>query len=246
MTAGRTNEVLGARWDEIDTVTKVWTIPAGRMKAGREHRVPLSPPALALVEQMRALRQNEYLFPGDKRAALSNMALLMMLRRMKRDDLTAHGFRSTFRTWAAERTNYPREVVETALAHVVGSKVEAAYQRGDMFEKRQRLMYAWTASATVPPSRAWLYRCTGLSLKSRHWQWSDGPNRSVPWVQIPSLRQSFCDQLSPPRFAALKSPITTAFARKPPHCVEPVRPEILSLGPFVSKPPDCADLVRFS
>jgi integrase len=92
---------------------------------------------------MQAVRQNEYVFPGDRRAQLSNMALLMVLRRMKRSEITAHGFRATFRTWAAERTNFPREVVEAALAHTVGNKVEAAYQRGDMFAKRQRLMDAW-------------------------------------------------------------------------------------------------------
>jgi integrase len=143
LTAARTGEVIGARWDEIDMEAKIWTIPASRMKAGREHRVPLAESALAVLIHMQSLRQNEYVFPGDQRAQLSNMALLMVLRRMKRGDITAHGFRSTFRTWAAERTNFAQEVVETALAHVVGNKVEAAYQRGDMFEKRRRLMTAW-------------------------------------------------------------------------------------------------------
>lgn len=152
LTAARTKEVLGARWDEIDIENQLWTIPASRMKAGREHRVPLSNAAMAVVERMRSLRENEYLFPGDRRAALSSMALLMTLRRMKRQELTAHGFRSTFRTWAAERTNYPREVVETALAHVVGDKVEAAYQRGDLFEKRQRLMDAWAGFCNSVPT----------------------------------------------------------------------------------------------
>jgi integrase len=143
LTAARTNEVLGAKWDEIDG--EVWTVPASRMKAGREHRVPLSKPAIAIIEKMRALRESEYVFPGSTRATLSNMALLMTLRRMGRTDLTAHGFRSTFRTWAAERTNFPHEVVEAALAHSVGDKVVAAYQRGDFFDKRQRLMEAWAA-----------------------------------------------------------------------------------------------------
>jgi integrase len=143
LTAARTGEVIGARWDEIDMQTKIWTIPASRMKAGREHRVPLAEHSLAVLTHMQSLRQNEYVFPGDQRAQLSNMALLMVLRRMKRGDITAHGFRSTFRTWAAERTNFAQEVVETALAHVVGNKVEAAYQRGDMFEKRRRLMTVW-------------------------------------------------------------------------------------------------------
>ena len=143
LTATRTNEVIGARWDEIDLAARVRTIPESRMKAGREHRVPLSDAAISVVKRMQSVRQNDYVFPGERRATLSNMALLMTLRRMNRDDLTTHGFRSTFRTWAAERTDFPREVVEAALAHVVGNKVEAAYQRGDMFDKRRRLMNAW-------------------------------------------------------------------------------------------------------
>jgi integrase len=144
LTAARTNEVLGAKWSEIDEHERVWIVPAERMKGGKDHRVPLSKAAWAIIEQMKPLRQNDYVFPGDRRAMLSNMALLMTLRRMKRADLTAHGFRSTFRTWAAERTNFAREVIETALSHVVGNKVEAAYQRGDLFDKRRRLMSAWT------------------------------------------------------------------------------------------------------
>jgi integrase len=143
LTATRTNEVIGARWDEIDLAVRVWIIPESRMKAGREHRVPLSDAAISVVKFMQSVRQNEYVFPGDSRASLSNMALLMTLRRMNRGDLTTHGFRSTFRTWAAERTSFPREVIESALAHTVGNKVEAAYQRGDMFDKRRRLMDAW-------------------------------------------------------------------------------------------------------
>lgn len=143
LTAARTSEVIGARWDEIDLATKVWIVPESRMKADREHRVPLSDAAISVLKSTQSVRQNEYVFPGDRRASLSNMALLMTLRRMKRGDLTTHGFRSTFRTWAAERTAFPREVVEAALAHVVGNKVEAAYQRGDMFDKRRHLMAAW-------------------------------------------------------------------------------------------------------
>ena len=162
LTASRTGEVIGARWDEVDLPVKIWTIPAARMKAGREHRVPLSEAAVSVLNEMQAVRQNEYIFPGDRRAQLSNMALLMVLRRMKRSEITAHGFRATFRTWAAERTNFPREVVEAALAHTLGNKVEAAYQRGDMFAKRQRLMDAWaqfcsktaaTAEVVTLPSR---------------------------------------------------------------------------------------------
>ena len=143
LTAARTGEVLGAHWEEIDLPARVWTIPASRMKAGREHRVPLSEAAVSLLKEMQSVKQNQFVFPGDRRAQLSNMALLMVLRRMKHSDITAHGFRATFRTWAAERTNFAREVVETALAHVVGNKVEAAYQRGDLFDKRRRLMDAW-------------------------------------------------------------------------------------------------------
>src|SRR5215471_3816107 len=145
MTAARTREVLFARWDEIDLSARIWAIPQTRMKAGRQHRVPLSAVAISILTQMQSIRQNEYVFPGDRRAVLSNMALLMVLRRMKRSDITAHGFRASFKTWAAERTNFAREVVEAALAHVVGNKVEAAYQRGDLFDKRRRLMDAWAA-----------------------------------------------------------------------------------------------------
>jgi integrase len=150
ITAARTNEVLGARWDEMDLDGKVWIVPPSRMKAEREHRVPLSRAALAVLKQMQALRQNDFVFPGDRPARpLSNMSMLMMLRRMDRSDLTAHGFRSTFRDWAAERTNFPREVAEAALAHVVGDRTEAAYRRGDLFEKRRRLMEAWAMHCTA-------------------------------------------------------------------------------------------------
>jgi integrase len=152
LTAARTGEVIGARWSEIDLQAKVWTVPEERMKGGREHRVPLSGVALAVLRRLQlALQDNtDYVFPGDRRATLSNMALLMLLRRMDRVDLTAHGFRSTFRTWAAERSRFPREVVEAALAHVVGDKTETAYQRGDLFEKRRQLMAAWAEFCSKP------------------------------------------------------------------------------------------------
>jgi integrase len=142
-TAARTAEVLGARWGEIDLDGKVWTVPAERMKAGREHRVPLSDAALAVLDGVQPLALTRDgkpnpaapVFPGPRRALpMSNMTMLMLLRRMKRENLTAHGFRSTFSDWAAERTAYPREVVEMALAHAIGNKVEAAYRRGDLFE----------------------------------------------------------------------------------------------------------------
>jgi integrase len=154
LTAGRTGEVIGARWDEVNLDEKLWTIPADRMKAGKEHRVPLSAPAVALLRQLAEASTGDFVFPGGRRGkALSNMAMLQTLRRMGRGDLTAHGFRSTFRDWAAELTNFPAELAEMALAHAVTDKVEAAYRRGDMFEKRRRLMDAWGSFlATVRPA----------------------------------------------------------------------------------------------
>jgi integrase len=151
LTAARTGEVIGARWDEINLKSKVWTVPAGRMKGEREHRVALTDGAVAVLEAMRQLRQNEFVFPGDRRAMMSNMAMEMLLRRMGRA-ITVHGFRSTFRDWAAERTNFPSEVAEAALAHVVGDKVEAAYRRGDLFDKRRRLMEAWAEYCAERPA----------------------------------------------------------------------------------------------
>ena len=156
LTAARTGEVLGARWPEIDVDARTWVVPEGRMKAGRQHRVSLSDAAIVVIEHMRQHRRDDDLvFPGLKRGRpLSNMALLAVLRRMKRDDLTAHGFRATFKTWAAERTNFAREVVEAALAHVNGDKVEAADQRGDLFDKRQKLMDSWAEFCVKAPSTA--------------------------------------------------------------------------------------------
>ena len=151
LTSGRTSEVLGARWDEIDLQARVWTVPGERMKAGKEHRVPLSDAAVTVLERMQSVREGDLIFPGQRRGKpLSNMVMLMLLRRMDRGDLTAHGFRSTFRDWAAERTAFPGEVAEAALAHTVSSKVEAAYRRGDLFEKRRLLMNAWAAFCTTP------------------------------------------------------------------------------------------------
>jgi integrase len=160
LTAARTGEVIGTRWREIDLIGKVWTVPDERMKAGKEHRVPLSERALAILEAAHAAsdaadREQQFVFAGGEPGRpLSNMAFLMLLRRMKRDDLTAHGFRSTFRDWSAERTNSPREVAELALAHTVGDKVEAAYRRGDMFERRRRLMQQWATFCTSPVDQA--------------------------------------------------------------------------------------------
>jgi integrase len=142
LTAARSGEVIGARWSEIDLAAGVWTVPAERMKAGAIHRVPLSERALAILEKARAFG-GEYVFPGARVGKpLSNMALAMMLRRMKLD-VTAHGMRSTFRDWAGEVSTFPREVAEAALAHAVGDATERAYRRGDALEKRRLMMEAW-------------------------------------------------------------------------------------------------------
>ena len=145
LTAARTSEVLNARWDEIDFDKATWTIPADCMKSRREHRVPLSKAALIPLKQ--AIGSHKiFVFPAPSHAGpLSNMALLMVLRRLKRDDVTTHGMRSAFRDWAAECTNFPSEVCEMALAHVVENATEAAYRRGDLFDKRRKLMEAWAA-----------------------------------------------------------------------------------------------------
>ena len=152
LTAVRSGEAIGARWSEIDLDAAVWTIPAKRMKMGAEHRVPLSEAALDVLREVAKLRQGEGLvFPGIPASKpLSSAALFKMLRRMNRADITVHGFRSTFRDWCAETTNYPREVCEAALAHSVGDRVEAAYRRGDLFEKRRKLMDAWADYCSRP------------------------------------------------------------------------------------------------
>jgi integrase len=152
LTAARTSEVLGARWQEIDTTERMWIVPGDRMKVGKEHRVPLSDAALAVLEEMRALALNgDFIFPNIGRGRpLSNMAMLKQLERMNRPDLTVHGFRSTFRDWAAERTNFQNEAIEMALAHAIGNKVEAAYRRGELLDKRRRLMNAWAEFCAAP------------------------------------------------------------------------------------------------
>jgi integrase len=154
LTAARTSEVLGARWNEIDFESKVWTIPAMRIKAGREHRVPLSTRCVELLNQSQALADGgPFVFPGrSEKLPLSNMAFLMFLRRAKQANVTAHGFRSSFRDWTAERTNTPRTVVEAALAHVVKDKTEAAYFRSDLFVLRRKLMDSWAKFATSKPA----------------------------------------------------------------------------------------------
>ena len=144
LTAASTGEVIGARWDEIDLEAGVWTVPAGRMKAGKEHRIPLSSRAVELLKDLYREDGNDFVFIGSQAGSgLSNMAMTTVLRRMGRGDITVHGFRSAFRDWAAERTDFPNHVVEQALAHTIGDKVEAAYRRGDLFAKRAQLMAAW-------------------------------------------------------------------------------------------------------
>jgi integrase len=143
LTAARSGEVRGATWPEIDLQAALWVVPAARMKAGREHRVPLSIPALKLLQSLQQGRPGDLVFPGQ-RGPLSDMSLTAVLRRMA-VDATAHGFRSTFRDWTAEHTDCPNEVADMALAHAVGDKVEAAYRRGDLFEKRVALMADWAS-----------------------------------------------------------------------------------------------------
>lgn len=150
LTAARTSEVIGAQWSEIDLKTKVWTVPASRMKGQKEHRVPLSERAVEILEALP--RETDHVFPGGRKdSQISNMAMAQVLKRMDRDDITVHGFRSTFRDWAAERTTYANHIVEMALAHVIGDKVEAAYRRGDLLEMRAQLMKDWAAYCNKPP-----------------------------------------------------------------------------------------------
>jgi len=151
LTAARPSEAREARWSEFNLLDKIWTVPSERMKGRREHRVPLSDRALAILEKMQTHRQDDdsFVFPGEKAGkSVSNNAVLKPLQRMKRDDITMHGFRSTFSDWAAEQTSYPNHIVEIALAHSEGDKVAAAYRRTDLFAKRRRLMAEWARYAT--------------------------------------------------------------------------------------------------
>jgi integrase len=151
LTATRSGETLGARWDEIDFASKMWTVPASRTKAHKEHRVPLSGAALNILAGLP--RQGERIFP------LTHTAMLELLRRMGREEITVHGFRSTFRDWCAERTSYPNHVAEAALAHAISDRVEKAYRRGDPFEKRRRLMAEWDKYCSRPaPSGATIHK----------------------------------------------------------------------------------------
>ena len=160
LTACRTSEVLNAQWAEVDLETKVWTIPAPRMKAGKEHRVPLCDRAVAIFEKLAEAKADDALvFPGQRRGKpLSNMAMAMVMRRMGVESLTVHGFRSAFRDWAGNETSFPREVAEQCLAHAIGDETERAYRRADALEKRRALMTAWanyikpkTAGSNVVP-----------------------------------------------------------------------------------------------
>jgi len=151
LTAARTNEVIGARWSEIDFENALWTIPGDRMKAGKSHTVPLPPRGIAILKYLND-QDPKWVFPGLKDGnPLSNMAMLTLLKRMKRTELTVHGFRSTFRDWAAESTTYPAEVCEMALAHRISDTAEAAYRRGDLLEKRRRLMRDWQRFIETAP-----------------------------------------------------------------------------------------------
>ena len=151
LTAARSNEVFGAKWGEIDLGEKIWTVPASRMKTRKAHRVPLSAPAIALLEHMRGEKAGTYIFPGrGLNKPLDASTCRLMLKHMGMGHATVHGFRSTFRDWAAEETHYPNHVAEMALAHEIGSAVEAAYRRGDLIEKRKLLMADWGNYATPP------------------------------------------------------------------------------------------------
>ena len=152
LTAARCGEAVGARWQEVDLENAMWTVPVSRMKAGREHRVPLSQRALTILKVMREHRDGDFVFPSARHLdkSLAVRTLWRLIRGMQIRDATVHGFRSAFRDWAAECTNFPSEVCEAALAHSVANKVEAAYRRGDLFEKRRKLMEAWAIYCVAP------------------------------------------------------------------------------------------------
>lgn len=153
LTASRTSEAIGSTWSEINLETKVWSLSQERMKAGRAHRVPLTADAIKILRRMEKVKGGDAIIPGQKaKAHLSNMTLLSTLKKMGRPDLTTHGFRSTFRDWVSECTDFPREVAEMALAHTIESKVEAAYRRGDLFDKRRVLMQIWAEYCSKRPS----------------------------------------------------------------------------------------------
>lgn len=170
LTAARTGEIVAARWIEIDLDAELWTIPPERMKAGKEHRIPLSRRAVAILKEAEALKEEGgFIFPGMRRGEhLSNGAFRAVLKRMNRLDITAHGFRSTFRDWAGEETAFPREVIEHALAHRLKDKAEAAYARGDLLNKRRRLMEAWAERCAVDDARGAKVAAIG---EATAWTW---------------------------------------------------------------------------
>ena len=177
LTAARTGEAIGATWQEIDDKAKVWTVPAERMKAGREHRVPLSTAALAVLAGLRTpdTKPANYVFPGSGKAGhLSNMSMTAVLRRMKRGGLTVFGFRSTFRDWAAETNPAPREEAEAALAHTLRDRVEAAYRRGDLLERRAKLIADWAGFLARPASAGRVVDTRGRT-GSCSWSWCRTP-----------------------------------------------------------------------
>jgi integrase len=154
MTAARTGEVTGAQWSEIDLEAAVWAVPEGRMKAQREHRVPLSQESMRVLKAARKHQSDESVaavFEGRRGKSMCTAGMSAALKSMKRTDVTVHGFRSTFRDWCAEQTAFPREIAEAALAHLLTNKAEAAYQRGDLLERRRTLMDQWARFATSPP-----------------------------------------------------------------------------------------------
>jgi integrase len=150
LTAARAGEVIGARWDEIDLSNKTWTVPAARMKSSREHVVPLSRAAMTLLESFYREDGNPHLFIGLHRPSLSAGAMAVILKRSGHADATVHGFRASFATWSAERTNFEREIAELALAHTVGTSVERRYRRTTLFDRRRSLMEAWARYCTTP------------------------------------------------------------------------------------------------
>lgn len=152
LTAARSGEVRGARWDEINLQKAEWLVPGERMKAGKDHRVPLSAPAVKLLQALPRIEGSDLVFPSARGRALSDMTLTKVMRDMGLDAVP-HGFRSTFRDWTSERTNYPRDVAEMALAHTIGDKVEAAYRRGELFDKRRRMMSDWAAFCALPAGK---------------------------------------------------------------------------------------------
>jgi integrase len=190
LTAARTGETIGARWDEINFAERVWTVPASRMKAGKEHRVPLSDAAIAVLERMAKSQQGDFIFGGDGGRPLSNMAMAMLLRRMEYKEITVHGFRSSFRDWAAEGTNFPAEVAEMALAHTIRNKAEAAYRRGYLLNKRRRLIEERVRQARAPAPRQ---RGSGPRRRRSRRQWRRRRREREPASRPPAT--SIC----PPR-----------------------------------------------